>query len=51
MILRVVEARYERDNIIHLKFNDGAEGFVDLAGELGGVVAPVEELEQGPGER
>lgn len=36
MILHVVEARYERDYIIHLKFNDGAEGYVDLADELHG---------------
>ena len=36
MILHVTEARYERDYIIYLKFNDGAEGFVDLASELHG---------------
>ncbi len=36
MILHVVEARYERDYILYLKFNDGAEGYVDLAGELHG---------------
>ena len=36
MILHVVEARYERDYVIHLKFNDGAEGYVDLADELYG---------------
>jgi hypothetical protein len=36
MILHVVEARYERDYVIRLKFNDGAEGFVDLADELYG---------------
>jgi len=36
MILHVIEARYERDCIIHLKFNDGAEGFVDFAHELYG---------------
>lgn len=38
MILHVVEARYERDYIIHLKFNDGAEGHVDLADELYGTM-------------
>lgn len=36
MILHVVEAVYERDYVIRLKFNDGAEGFVDLADELYG---------------
>lgn len=44
MILHVVEARYERDYIIHLKFNDGAEGFVDLAKELyGEMFAPLQD--------
>jgi hypothetical protein len=36
MILHVVEARYERDYVIHLKFNDGAKGFVDLGDQLYG---------------
>lgn len=36
MILHVTEARYERDYVVYLKFNDGAEGFVDLAEELYG---------------
>jgi len=45
MILHVVEARYERDYIIHLKFNDGAEGFVDLAEELyGEMFAPLKDM-------
>ena len=45
MILHVVEARYDRNYIIHLKFNDGAEGFVDLADELHGeMFAPLREL-------
>jgi hypothetical protein len=47
MILHVVEARYERDYVIYLKFNDGAEGFVDLAGELyGEVFAPLNDVEK-----
>jgi len=47
MILHVVEARYERDYVIHLTFNDGAEGFVDLAGELyGEMFAPLKDLER-----
>ena len=36
MVLHVIVANYERDYVIHLKFNDGAEGFVDLANELYG---------------
>jgi len=47
MILHVVEARYERDYIIHLKFNDGAEGFVDLSRELHGeMFAPLKDVEK-----
>jgi hypothetical protein len=38
MILHVVEARYEHDCVVRLKFNDGAEGHVDLADELYGEV-------------
>jgi hypothetical protein len=45
MILHVVEARYEHDYVIHLRFNDGAEGYVDLADELyGEVFAPLKDL-------
>ncbi len=36
MILHVVEAKYEKDYQIHLKFNDGSEGIVDLKDELYG---------------
>ncbi len=36
MILHVVDAQYERDYILRLKFNDGAEGLVDLADQLYG---------------
>ena len=44
MILHVVEARYEHDYVIYLKFNDGAEGYVDLANELfGEVFAPLRD--------
>jgi hypothetical protein len=47
MILHVIEARYERDYVIHLKFNDGAEGFVDLADELHGeMFVPLKDLEK-----
>ena len=47
MILHVVEACYERDYVIHLKFNDGAEGYVDLSGELHGpMFAPLRDLDK-----
>jgi hypothetical protein len=36
MILHVKEAKYLRDYKIWLRFNDGAEGEVDLSGELEG---------------
>jgi hypothetical protein len=44
MILHVTEVKYERDYVLRLKFNDGAEGFVDLADELyGDVFAPLKD--------
>jgi hypothetical protein len=44
MILHVTEVKYERDYVLWLKFNDGAEGFVDLADELyGDVFAPLKD--------
>ncbi|MBI5095734.1 MAG: DUF2442 domain-containing protein [Candidatus Hydrogenedentes bacterium] len=47
MILHVVEAKYERDYVIHLRFNDGAEGYVDLADELHGeMFAPLKDKEK-----
>jgi hypothetical protein len=46
MILHVTEAAYERDYTIRLKFNDGAEGFVDLSDELyGEMFAPLKDVE------
>jgi len=45
MILHVREAEYVRDYVIRLRFNDGAEGEVDLRDELEGeVFAPLKEL-------
>ncbi|MBM3333599.1 DUF2442 domain-containing protein [Candidatus Sumerlaeota bacterium] len=39
------EARYVRDYIIWVRFNDGAEGEVDLSGELDGeVFEPLRDL-------
>jgi ribosomal protein L31E len=47
MILHVIEAKYDRDYVIHLKFNDGAEGFVDLATEFyGEMFAPLLDKEK-----
>jgi hypothetical protein len=41
MILHVLEAHYEHDYTLRVRFNDGAEGLVDLADELyGGMLAP-----------
>lgn len=38
MILHVKEAKYLRDYVIWVKFNDGIEGEVDLQNELEGEV-------------
>lgn len=38
MIPRVVEARYEHDYTVYVRFADGTEGDVDLRDELYGVV-------------
>jgi len=38
MILHIKEAKYLRDYMIWLRFNDGAEGEVDLSTELEGEV-------------
>jgi len=37
-MIRVTEARWVRDFIIHLRFSDGLEGEVDLRDELHGPV-------------
>ena len=45
MILHVIDAQYVRDYILHLKFNDGAEGLVDLADQLyGEMFEPLKDL-------
>ena len=47
MILHVKEAQYRHDYIIWLKFNDGAEGEVDLANELDGeVFGPLKDIKR-----
>lgn len=38
MFLHVKEAKYLHDYVIWLRFNDGAEGEIDLASELDGEV-------------
>jgi len=46
MILHVKEARYLYDYVIWLRFNDGAEGEVNLKDELyGEVFEPLKNLE------
>ncbi len=45
MIPRIVEARYERDYTVHVRFDDGTEGEVDLRDELHGeVFEPLKDL-------
>ena len=47
MILHVTEARYLHDYVIWLRFNNGAEGEIDLADELEGeVFGPLKDLEK-----
>jgi len=45
MILHVREAKYIRDYVIWLKFNDSAEGEIDLESELEGeVFGPLKDI-------
>jgi len=47
MILHIREAKYLHDHVIWLRFNDGAEGEVDLKDELSGeVFEPLQDIEQ-----
>jgi hypothetical protein len=47
MIPRVVSARYVRDYVVHVRFQDGTEGEVDLGAELyGEVFAPLRATER-----
>ena len=47
MLLHVTDAKYLRDYVIWLRFNDGAAGEVDLEPELEGeVFGPLKDLEQ-----
>jgi hypothetical protein len=46
MFLHVKEAKYLHDYVIWLRFNDGAEGEIDLEKELEGeVFGPLKELQ------
>ena len=46
MILHVREAKYLRDYVIWLRFNDGAEGEIDLADQLEGeIFGPLKDIE------
>jgi hypothetical protein len=46
MFLHVKEARYLHDYVIWLRFNDGAEGEIDLERELEGeVFGPLKDLQ------
>lgn len=45
MILHVIEAKYQKDYQIWLKFNDGAEGVIDLKEQLfGEMFEPLKEI-------
>ena len=47
MIPHVVDAKYLHDYIIRLRFNDGAEGEIDLKDELWGeVFEPLKDVER-----
>ena len=47
MFLHVREAKYLRDYVIWLRFNDGAEGEINLEGELEGeMFSPLRDLDQ-----
>lgn len=47
MFLHVTEAKYLHDYTVWLRFNDGAEGEIDLGGELEGeVFGPLADPEQ-----
>jgi hypothetical protein len=46
MLIHVIEARYVRDYVVWIRFNDGTAGEVDLSGELDGpVFEPLKNVE------
>lgn len=45
-MVRVIEARWIREHVLHLRFSDGAKGEVDLKDELeGSVFEPLRDVE------
>jgi len=47
MFPHLLEARYRRDYVLWLRFNDGTVGEIDLADELWGeMFAPLKDVEQ-----
>jgi hypothetical protein len=45
MLIDVIEAKYVRDFIVWLKFEDGSEGEIDLSNELyGPVFEPLKDI-------
>jgi hypothetical protein len=47
MFIHVVEARYVRDHVVWLRFNDGAAGEVDLSNDLEGpVFEPLKDVDR-----
>ena len=47
MFLHVKEAKYSHDYVVWLRFNDGAEGEIDLEGELEGeMFSPLRDINQ-----
>ena len=45
MIPRVIEAKYVRNYVIHIRFSDGAEGDIDLTKELEGeIFEPLKDI-------
>ncbi len=45
MIPRVIEAKYVRNYVIHIRFSDGTEGDIDLTEELEGeIFEPLKDI-------
>ena len=52
MDYHVIEARYVRDHVVWLRFQDGTTGEVDLAPELEGpILEPLRDAEHGGSSR
>lgn len=45
-MVRVIEATWVRDYVLHLQFSDGAEGDIDLGNELEGpIFEPLKDID------